>query len=80
MLASLSGSYIPFARTKAEAKAAGDPRQSVEGRYGSFEGYRKQYAAACDDLARRGYLLREDAEDLTAGLEKYRDRFPGSDR
>jgi hypothetical protein len=80
MLASLSGSYLPFARTKAEAKATGDPRQSVEERYGSFAEYRKRHAAACEDLMKRGYLLREDAERLTAGLERYRDRFPGSDR
>jgi hypothetical protein len=80
MLASLSGSYLPFPKTKAEAQAAGDPRPSVAERYGSFAGYRQRYAAACADLVKRGYLLREDAERLTAGLEKYRDRFPSSDK
>jgi hypothetical protein len=48
MLASLSGSYLPFPKTKAEAQAAGDPRPSVAERYGSFAGYRKRYAAACE--------------------------------
>jgi hypothetical protein len=76
MLVSLSGSYIPFAKTKAGRQAAGDPRESVEERYGSYEAYRKQFAAACDDLVKRRYMLKEDAERLLAGREKLRELFP----
>jgi hypothetical protein len=76
MLLSLSGSYIPFPKTKAERKETGDPRESLEERYGSYDGYRKRFAAACDDLLGRHYLLREDADRLVAGREKVRDRFP----
>ena len=75
MLLSLSGSYIPFPKTKAERKETGDPRQSVEERYGSHAEYRKRFAAACDDLVGRRYLLKEDADRLLAGREKVRDLF-----
>jgi hypothetical protein len=76
MLASLLGSYIPFAKTRAERLKSGDPRQSVEERYGSFEVYRKRFADTCDGLVRVRYLLREDAERLTANREKVRNDFP----
>jgi hypothetical protein len=75
MLVSLMGSYIPFPKTRAEREATGDPRQSVEDRYGNFEAYRKQFAAACDELVERRYLLPEDAKRLVAGREKVRERF-----
>jgi hypothetical protein len=75
MLASLMGSYLPFARTRAERQAAGDPRPSLEERYGSFEAYRKRFAAACATLVRQGYLLPEDADRLVAGRDKVRQVF-----
>ena len=34
-----AGQYIPFAKTKAERLASGDPRLSVEERYKTFEKY-----------------------------------------
>jgi hypothetical protein len=80
MLVSLSGSFIPFPRTKAERQASGDPRESIEERYGSFDEYRRRFAAACEDLVKRRYLLKEDAERLLAGREKVRDRFVGPGR
>jgi hypothetical protein len=75
MLVSLSGSYIPFPRTKAERMASGDPRESIAERYGSYDEYRKRFAAACDDLLARRYLLKEDADRLLTGREKLRDLF-----
>jgi hypothetical protein len=78
MLASLLGSYLPFPKTKAERLKSGDPRQSIEERYGDFVTYRKRFADTCDDLVKRRYLLREDAERLTANREKVRNLFPAS--
>jgi hypothetical protein len=78
MLANLAGSYLPLPRTKAERLAKGDPRKSVEERYGSFEGYQKQFAAACEDLLKRRYLLREDVERLVLSRGKVLDQFPQS--
>lgn len=74
-LASLLGSYIPFARTRAEREKAGDPRESVEERYGSFDSYRKQFAAACAKLVKGRYLLPEDAERAVRNREKARRQF-----
>lgn len=71
MLASLAGSYFPFARTKEERQKVGDPRPSLQERYGNFEEYRKRFAAYCRELVKRRCLLEEDA----ARLLKERDRF-----
>jgi len=57
-----SGQYIPFAATKAERAAAGDPRPSVEERYKSFGQYRSAVVNAVDDLVKRRLMLCEDTE------------------
>jgi hypothetical protein len=75
-LASLMGSYIPLPRTKADRDQSGDPRRSIEERYGSFETYRKRYAEACETLVRGRYLLAEDAKRLIDGRTKVKPQFP----
>ncbi len=75
MLASLMGSYIPFPKTKSDREKTGDPRQSIEERYGSFEKYKEQFAAKCQELVKQRYLLKEDAERLIAGRDKLQGRF-----
>jgi hypothetical protein len=61
-LVSLTGSYIPLARTKAERMEKGDPRWSLEERYGTFEAYCAALRSECARLVRWGYLLPDDAE------------------
>jgi hypothetical protein len=78
-LASLLGSYLPFPRTKAERARSGDPRQSLDERYASFEAYRDAYARACAGLVQAGYLRAEDAERLIANRMNLRDRFAHGD-
>jgi Alpha/beta hydrolase domain len=56
-----SGQYIPFAKTKADRLASGDPRLSIEERYGSFETYSSKLRKAIDSLVSSGYLLPFDA-------------------
>lgn len=56
----LNGSYVPFARTRAEREAAGDPRLSVAERYQSREQYLKLVEEAAQPLVKDGYLLAED--------------------
>jgi len=63
-LVSLTGSYIPFPRNKAERERTGDPRMSVQERYGSLDEYVRQFSQACDNLLARGYLLEEDTARL----------------
>lgn len=63
-LVSLTGSYIPFPRTRVDREQSGDPRPSVQERYQSLDEYVWQFTAACDKLRGEGYLLEEDAERL----------------
>jgi len=71
-LAGEIGSYIPFARTRADRDRAGDPRLSIEERYKSRDEYVGKFAAAALDLVRQGYLLEEDvADQLKHAIEHY---------
>jgi hypothetical protein len=63
-LAGEIGSYIPFARTKAERERANDPRPSIEERYRNRDEYVGKSAAAALDLVKQRYLLDEDVADL----------------
>jgi hypothetical protein len=63
-LAGEIGSYIPFARTKADRDRSGDPRLSIEERYRNRDEYVGKFAAAAIDLVDRGYLLADDVADL----------------
>ena len=56
------GQFIPFAKTKAERIASGDPRLSIEERYGNIETYSALLRKAIDRLVQSGYLLQGDAE------------------
>jgi hypothetical protein len=57
-----SGQYIPFPKTKADRLASGDPRLSIEERYGTFENYASLLRNAFNGLVKSGYLLPADAE------------------
>ncbi len=65
-LYSLSGSYIPFPVSAKERKESGDPRRSVEERYGTLEKYLEKYLEKLEGQCRKyeeaGYLLPEDTE------------------
>lgn len=63
-LADFRGSFLPFPATAAARRAAGDPRRSVEERYGTYDAYLGRYAAHAARLARDGYLLDEDLPEL----------------
>jgi len=73
-LADRDGSFIAFARTKAEREAAGDPRPSLAERYGSRDGYAARIKATADALVVERLLLRDDAERFAAAA-KTCDRF-----
>lgn len=60
------GSFIPFARTKAEREASGDPRLSIEERYGDKEEYLRRVKEAAVTLSGSGFLLKEDVEKVAA--------------
>jgi hypothetical protein len=64
-----SGGYVPFARTKAERLAAGDPRLSLEERYLNHNGYVAAVRVAAKGLVQQQFLLPEDAERLIQEAE-----------
>ena len=57
-----TGSFSPFARTKAERAASGDQRPSIEERYASHDDYVQQVTRVCERLVGERLMLGEDAE------------------
>ena len=55
------GTFIPFARTRADRERTGDPRPSLEERYGSREAYVTKVKEAADALVAARLLLPDDA-------------------
>ena len=60
------GGWIPFARSRAQRLAAGDPRPSLEERYGTHAGYVAAVTAAADSAMAQGFLLKADHDALIA--------------
>jgi hypothetical protein len=65
-ICALSGGYLPFAKTKAERVALGDPRPSLEERYGSHKAFVDAVKAAAEKAVAERFLLRADADRLVA--------------
>lgn len=70
-----SGSTLPFAWTKSQRVALGDPRRSVEERYHSREAYQTRLKAEALQLVSDGYLLDEDAPLVVAQAMSLWDHF-----
>jgi hypothetical protein len=66
----LGGGFIPFAKTKAQRLAAGDPRLSLEERYGTHEKYVERVKAAAARLVAEHFMLQEDATRVIEQAEK----------
>jgi hypothetical protein len=66
----ISGGYVPFARTKAERLASGDPRPSLEEPYGTHERYVEQVRAAATKPVKERFLFRDDAARLVLEAEE----------
>ena len=60
------GGMVPFFKTKAQRDAVGDPRLSLEERYGTHAGYVAAVTAAANNAFNRGYLLAADRDALIA--------------
>ena len=63
------GRFHPFAKTKAERLASGDPRLSLEERYRTHEGYVQAVSAAASTLVQEGFLLQADADAMIKQAE-----------
>jgi hypothetical protein len=66
---SLMGSFVPFARTKAERDARGDPRASIEERYASHDAYVNAIMQAAQTLVEERLLLQEDVPRYAAAAQ-----------
>jgi hypothetical protein len=65
-ICALNGGYLPFAKSRAERTASGDPRLSLEERYGTHKAYVDAVKAAAEKAVADRFLLRADAERLVA--------------
>ncbi|GKS85529.1 hypothetical protein AVMA1855_15275 [Acidovorax sp. SUPP1855] len=65
-LSNLTGSFIPFHKTRAARLAAGDARPSLEELYGTQAGYVAAVTQAADALVAGRLLLRRDADALVS--------------
>jgi hypothetical protein len=81
--ARFDGSFLPFARTEAERRAAHDPRPSLQARYPTRDAYVAKLRAAADREVAAGFLLPEDVERSVAenvGLyDRIMARAPGDE-
>ena len=72
-ISSMVGSYIPFARTRAERKASGDPRPSIEERYKSRAEYLGLVAQAGMALIDEGLALERDLPRIVRAAARHWD-------
>ena len=63
----LAGWTLPFPATSAERESAGDPRLSIEERYGSRRDYLERVETAARALVEEGYMLAEDVDRAVDG-------------
>lgn len=71
----LLGSFMPFARTREDRLALGDPRPSLEEKYKDFDDYLAHFQRAADRLVRQRHLLAEDVPRLVERAKWNRTRF-----
>lgn len=69
-LCSLTGSFIPFAQSRAERDASGDPRPSVAERYPTHADYVGKVAQATMDWRAKRLLLDEDVARILQAAEQ----------
>jgi hypothetical protein len=60
-LCALDGSFIAFPLTREQRASSGDPRRSLEERYGTHDGYVRAVKAQAQALVTERFLLEEDA-------------------
>jgi hypothetical protein len=73
----LLGSYVPFARTRAERDARHDPRKAIDERYSGKDEYLQRIRAAADGLVKDRFLLPEDVDDTMRRAARHWDHLAG---
>jgi hypothetical protein len=77
-LCGLSGAFIRFAETRAERVASGDPRPSLQERYGDHTGFVAAVERATAGLLEQRFLLAADAEVIIGLAEESDILRPGT--
>ena len=72
-LIAMAGSYIPFAKSRADRDKSHDPRLSVEERYGTRADYVRRVEEAAKKLVQERYLLEEDVAPIVAAAGQHWD-------
>jgi hypothetical protein len=73
-----TGSYIPFARTKAEREQRGDPRPAIGERYPSRDRYLALVRGAAEGLVRDRYMLQQDIDPVVERAAAHWDLLMGA--
>ena len=73
------GSFVPFRRTEAERKAAGDPRPSLAERYDGRGPYEAAVRSAARRVSQDGFLLPDEIEPLVGEAGGFYDRIMAHD-
>jgi hypothetical protein len=63
------GGFIPFVRTRADRLATGDPRLSLQERYGDHAGFVARVRSVAARQVRAGWLLGDDAAKIVQQAE-----------
>ena len=67
-LIAMAGSFMPFAKTKADRERTNDPRPSIAERYSGRADYVSRVQRAATALAEQRFILREDIQPITDEL------------
>ena len=73
VLSSMQGSYVPFPLTAEDRERTGDPRPSIEERYGGRDAYLGQVTEAALALVDQGYLLAADLAPILTRAARHWD-------
>jgi hypothetical protein len=76
-LSGLTGSFVPFARTRGERRDARDDRPSIEERYRGVRDYLDRVDKSAAALVRDGFLLKDDVGDAVARARQMWDVLVG---
>jgi alpha/beta hydrolase family protein len=76
----LLGSYIPFARTRAERELKRDRRPSIAERYKGRDDYLQRIRSAADDLVKQRFLLADDVDNVVQRASRHWDWANGANQ
>jgi hypothetical protein len=72
-LIAMAGSFIPFAKTRAERERNGDPRLSIEERYSNRADYLRRVEEAANRLVAERFLLQEHVRPVVEAAGQHWD-------